>query len=388
MKNVISALVSVSLIFLVSCTDENGDASQSVNVDIQFQLEAPYDTLNLNGIEVAIENKEKGYSLKAVSNEFGELSIEDVEKGSYVISCSHLYEGGMIDLALNGSAEVVFTEDESMVLNLVVAKIQSQGAGLIIKEYYYSGSYKPDSTKYFDDKFIELYNNGASTVYLDSILLVEHGSYGTAPSLWLDIIETSITGRSVWSFPGENIKVAAGESVIVAVDGLNHKSDTLGNVNSPVNLGSANYEFFATKNNKDLDYAAHNLIKQLWIYEGTEFSFHPNGGSAMALVKIKEGNLDTYVENNLIRTAGKEYAVFPNDWVIDAVETCLPHKINKRFHVSLDAGVAINQSGSWSGKGIRRKIADVIDGRVVYQDTNNSSNDFLTDVVPSPGVHE
>jgi hypothetical protein len=40
----------------------------------------------------------------------------------------------------------------------------------------------------------------------------------------------------------------------------------------------------------------------------------------------------------------------------------------------------------WSGKSIRRKVTKIENGRPYYQDTNNSTNDFLLDQPLKPGV--
>lgn len=45
-------------------------------------------------------------------------------------------------------------------------------------------------------------------------------------------------------------------------------------------------------------------------------------------------------------------------------------------------------SSAYSGKSLRRKVIAINNGRVVYKDTNNSSEDFiLGGQTPTPGTH-
>ena len=40
----------------------------------------------------------------------------------------------------------------------------------------------------------------------------------------------------------------------------------------------------------------------------------------------------------------------------------------------------------YNGKGFTRKVAETINGRVVYKDTNNSAEDFEAEAIPTPGA--
>jgi hypothetical protein len=77
----------------------------------------------------------------------------------------------------------------------------------------------------------------------------------------------------------------------------------------------------------------------------------------------------------------------PWSWIIDGVENARldDDGVFKRLKPSIDIGY-IQFRGSYEGVSIRRKVKEVINGRIVYQDTNNSSEDFLTNLEPNPGV--
>ena len=74
--------------------------------------------------------------------------------------------------------------------------IQVEGAGFVIKEFYYSGCLTPAGNNYTDDQFIEIYNNSADTLYADSLLIVEHESYGYEPNYW-SYMASVITSYSI-----------------------------------------------------------------------------------------------------------------------------------------------------------------------------------------------
>lgn len=69
------------------------------------------------------------------------------------------------------------------------------------------------------------------------------------------------------------------------------------------------------------------------------------------------------------------------DWVIDGVE-CVVSASNakKRIHNNIDAGFTYIPTKNL-GNSVHRKVDEIVDGRIIYMDTNNSSEDF--EVVPN-----
>ena len=73
--------------------------------------------------------------------------------------------------------------------------------------------------------------------------------------------------------------------------------------------------------------------------------------------------------------------MIPKDWVIDGVECVVSaSSANKRIPNNIDAGFTYIQTKNL-GNSVCRKIDEIIDGRIIYVDTNNSSEDF--EVVPN-----
>jgi hypothetical protein len=73
--------------------------------------------------------------------------------------------------------------------------------------------------------------------------------------------------------------------------------------------------------------------------------------------------------------------MIPSSWILDGVETFDRETKNKRLPASVDASYALmTNDHRYMGKTIHRKVDETATaaagGRIVYMDTNNSSNDF------------
>ena len=91
------------------------------------------------------------------------------------------------------------------------------------------------------------------------------------------------------------------------------------------------------------------------------------------------------IEPNSTKT--QRNLMIPSDYLLDAVEIW-DAKDPQQLHLLLskdDSGQA--PVTGFAGKSIRRKVTKVENGRAYYQDTNNSTNDFLTEQPLTPGVH-
>ena len=97
-------------------------------------------------------------------------------------------------------------------------------------------------------------------------------------------------------------------------------------------------------------------------------------------------NSDNFmIEPNSTKT--QRNLMIPSDYLLDAVEIWDATE-SQQLHLLLskdDSGQAAVTG--FAGKSIRRKVTKVENGRAYYQDTNNSTNDFLTGQPLTPGVH-
>lgn len=394
MKRVL--FVVISFLVLGSCLKEPDFHSYKVDLVVDFGDEFPQE--QKAGAKVVLFNQAKAYKIEAVTDQNGKVHFSMVEPGFYTITVSHSYSSESKIFYYNGQKNI---EVFGNITDSVKASGSSTGA-FVIKEIYYSGSTTPAGKPYSGDQYLEIFNNTSEIQYADGISVLEHDSYATGENIWKSIADSIVVGL-IWTVPGNGneVPVLPGKSIILARDGINHRDDPNGNPQSPVNLGKADFEFFVFKEKiEDVDSpGVANLIEDFFSIRTNDIAFHTKGGSALAIAKLPVKTTEerkAYINKNLVSKATATgsntnyYAKIANEHVIDAVEVTWDeaHAIYKRFPPQLDAGYTYVASGSGSGKCIRRKIKEITDGRVIYQDTNNSTEDFLKDVDPRPKIYE
>ncbi len=385
-------IISVVLIFS-SCMKDPEFNAYNVEFNIPTNVEITLESIV--GAKVFLNNVEKKYSQEAIVDAEGNVKFTMVEPGFYTATMSHQYEDGLNNSNLNAMFEFsVFAEVKE-----TLPVILSTSNPLIIKEFYYSGTKTPANKSYYEGQYIEIYNNSAVVQYADGLSIVEHESTGTKTNIW-EFLPDDIVVKMIWTIPGDgdDVPINPGESIVIARDAFDHKSDPLGNPLSSVDLGNADFEFWVDHpSGRDIDNpAVPNMLEELFTFRGIDVTFGVSGTSAIALARISNDATERadYINNHLIRkpesTSTRLYCTLEKSLIVDAVEVIRDEARAqyKRFSPDLDAGYTYIIAGSKSGKCIRRKVKYVVDGRVVYQDTNNSTVDFEKDVDPKPWIYE
>lgn len=380
-------------LFLASCMEREPDYhiyTLDLVADFRDDIPSEYKA----GAKVVLDNLTKNYSFTAFTNDSGEVHFDMLEPGFYSATVVHSFSYAGSAYFVNGLKLLDVFSSISDSLELVT----SQTNAFIIKQYYYSACLTPAGNQYTSDQFVEIYNNSALTQYADGISLIEHESYSLEENYWT-FLEDTIVARMIWTIPGDgdDYPMEPGQSIVIARDAINHQDDSLGNPLCPVNLEDAEFEFWVDHTSgDDLDAPkSDNMIENLFTFRGTDVVFHTRGGSAIALALIPgtQEEKQTFVDNHQIlkvTSSTRYYGKVPNEYILDAVEVTWDeaHAIYKRFPLELDAGYTYVAAGSKSGLCVRRKVQEIVDGRYIYQDTNNSTEDFLKDVVPKPWVNE
>lgn len=391
------AAIIALLLLLGSCLKEPDYHSYQLALTVDFGADFPQD--QRNGAKVTLINQTKNYTFEAETDKNGKVQFSALEPGFYSVAVSHSFSAGDKKHYYNGQQNIDILGDKT---ESVEAR-ESLFSAFVIKEIYYAGSVTPAGKIYYADQYLEIFNNTSEVQYADGISVLIHEASNAGTNMWAYIKDT-IVAETIWSIPGngKQVPVAPGKSIVIAQDGINHRDDPKGNPLSPVNLGNADFEFYDYKpKTTDVDSpTVPNLIED---YSGNEaikeVTYVVGGGSAIAIAKIPGNTAEerkAYIKKNLIAkpsSSGTNKTCFPkiaNKYILDAVETVKDeaHGIYKRFSPELDAGYTYVASGSRSGKCVRRKIKEIVSGRVVYQDTNNSTNDFLKDVDPKPKIYE
>jgi hypothetical protein len=95
----------------------------------------------------------------------------------------------------------------------------------------------------------------------------------------------------------------------------------------------------------------------------------------------------TYINSAGTVTAKSTYSI-PNSWIVDGVNNSVSSKFAHTLTSAGDGGWTsvgtIDKDPTRFGKSVRRKVTgQMTNGKNLYQDTNNSSNDFVKDSQPS-----
>lgn len=166
----------------------------------------------------------------------------------------------------------------------------------------------------------------------------------------------------------------------MAINAVNHEQ----RASHSVNLAVADYAFWDADLTKE-EVPAPGVVPLLKFWkEGTSTAFSVSQtGPAMILFKIKGTSATEYAGDpgNLMKDPAKpnlntRYLMIPSDWVIDGVECVISRaQANKRLTTNVDAGFIFMENQN-EGLAVVRKIESVEGGRIIYRDTNNSSEDF------------
>ena len=378
---------------LTSC--EKG--AQLYDVTITVEYPEGYGTTLAVGVDVQVENTISGQEFNLVTNSLGLAAIK-LEEGMYKISAAQETN----DFYLNGITENLTVQPTGANTWEIHMVASSKKGGLVFKEIYYTGSKTESGGNYYSDQFHEIYNNSDEIIYLDGLCIGLTLPLGSTASTWVNpdgsIMDRIPTTFHALMFPGtgQQYPIQPRTSVVLAMDAINHQTDPLGNPLSPVNMANAQFETFIEAPGKDTDAPqAANLIVMYTTAASMVDWLHSVFGQGVILYRLPTGlDWGTFVANpaNFMTqpgsTSSTQYLMVHKDWVIDGVECNRPEddKRFKRLPTSVDAGMVWSLA-TYNSKSVRRKAEKILDGKVIYKDSNNSSNDFVNNLTPTPFVH-
>ncbi len=388
-------LVLTFSLLIINCQD---DVTPSYNLDLTILFPDGFTATSIpDGVTVKAVNIQTGRETTSPLLASGVASFLLVE-GTYDFSTSFEVVDGDDSYAFNMLlAGYSLMKESSATAELIMA---NNSGGFIFKEIYFSGSKTPEDKNYYADQFHEIYNNSGETLYADGLCLGVLKATSSKPCVWTKedgtLMDEMATTYHLWRVPGNGTDhpVLPGESILIAHDGIDHKTDENGNPNSPVNLENADWETYVEISGKDLDAPGVPNLTMMYTSSTTMMDWlHSVFGAGVILFNLPDWESYVADANNFKTTPGssstKEYLMIHKDMVIDAVEIVRfdEEKRNKRIPAELDAGYTYLEGGTYCSKSIRRKAKMIVEGRVIYKDTNNSSEDFLHDLDPTPGVH-
>ncbi|MDR0541887.1 MAG: DUF4876 domain-containing protein [Dysgonamonadaceae bacterium] len=383
MKKYFSILIPAVL--LTAC--EEPEKVAPVTVSVNIQLPEVFDEFKPEQYKVEFVNF-NDKSIVVDSAKVGEIVTIKILPGIYTITAKAEKQSGQDEFLYTGSLvnENVILEGSSYTIDLQVV-LQSD---LIFKELFYAGSRTPSNASYFRDQFYELYNNSESTLYLDGLVfgtLFTNVATANLPTWDLPNAENYVFYQWAWQIPGSghDYPLLPGESVVLAQWATNHTVAAL-NPNS-INLSTSEFEGFITTNNIITDEPAINLNL---IYRTSSFASMPQWLSSVfgcAYAFFFPDETTDLSPNALVTQVGNstQGLPVPVGKIVDAVELVdNAEKVQlKRVPKILDAG-ATYVGLNYNGKSVSRKVKETkADGRKIYRDTNNSTDDFEIQDTPA-----
>ncbi len=239
----------------------------------------------------------------------------------------------------------------------------SRTSDLVINEIYYAGPL--NKSFYFYDQYVELYNAGNDTVYLDGMILCRARQFHRADMDEVDFMQAIY----VYQFPGEPLTgreypLAPGAFSVIAQDAFDHSKY----IPTAVDMSGADWEFFNPYAG-DWDGPAPNVNNAI-PGNGTDFMINVVHNAII----LADGS-DYY--NGEVSDHDYQYIHIPLSTVLDAVEYSRNPEKQKEITLRVDAGFAGVGIGKYTGKSTERRQAGF--------DTNNSSLDFVNLDTPTPG---
>mgnify|MGYP003294150590 CR=1 FL=1 len=400
-------LIAITLLSNVSCDKFNEADEAEETAPLEVSITVDIDVPNMassEGLVVKVVNNAEGYSYK---KEFtGEhVSVKDVIPGIYTISVSGTAKDTSgAEYYINGNSV-----NQALYDDIVNVKINLQGlkvSPLVFKEIYYCGSRPPVGFSYFRDQFYEIYNNSNEVQYLDGVYMAHLYPTNATRELpvWPEADANKYCyGERVWKFhgTGKDYPLQPGESAVVAQFAANHKLEIY-NPNSPVDCSHAEFEF----NMNNANFPDQPAIDMVHVYNNGKAEMGsapqyltPVFGSAYAIFRVPADEKwdpvnDMSLQADDLSTSEEEHkARIPIKYILDAVEAVNDDSYTdaKRIPAVLDAGVT-TVGAIYCSLAVARKVSLTDDGEImrrsngaiIFQDTNNSTEDFERGVVPEP----
>ena len=196
------------------------------------------------------------------------------------------------------------------------------------------------------------------------------------------------------AFPGsgQEYPLQPGQSIVLANNAVDH-TGLAGDGNHCPDLSKAEWEVYFENVKGEIDYPAKNV--EVIFQNNDHMKAWGMGffGRGYVLARLPQGMTPQQFaadKANIMTTPGTtskmEFLMGPSKYVLDAVDIWDGSE-TEHYGVFLpkDDAQGVFASDAWQGKSIRRKVTKIENGRAYYQDTNNSSVDFINNQPLTPG---
>lgn len=423
-------LIAVLLIG-TSCSDSDDD-NKYQTYDVTVKLAYPDDYTPVAEVNVTLVNKGTTATYTGVTNASGEATFK-VATGAYLVTATENRAVNGNSYVLNGQLNFTVGDNWISTTPVELTMKASKSGQIIIKELYTGGCKKNDGkTTFINDAYVILYNNSNIKLTLENTALgiaTPYNSIGTNNyyqdgKLSYEAEGWIPAGAAIWYFKNP-VSIEAGEQIVIALKNAVDNTTTYTN-----SINFANSEYYCTYDVSGqytnvssypspasviptsrylsvATYAAGNAWP-ISISSPTFFIFNTEGTTPSAFA-ADATKIDAY------SSALKSLKV-PVEWILDGVEVFQQgnNDNKKRLTANVDAGYVtmVNVNGYTIYRNVDREATEAIEGnaenlvydyslgtsdiangstdpsgidaeasikngaRIIYKDTNNSTNDF------------
>lgn len=396
--------VLAAVLAFTSCSDD--ESITKTQASFIISMPDGYNDITIKSQELKLKNLSTGQTLTLTN-------FNDVEVAEGLYDCTYsadvAYEVENVDGEtaemegyLTGSSQNTEITGSSRQLTISTFLTQKENDDFIFEEIFFSGTLRSSGLQYYGDGYFKIYNNTDHVLYADGLAFCETKFKSTQYFDYSpDIRKDTMTIWSLYVIPGtgHDHPVQPGQSLIICDTGIDHRT---ANPNS-FDLSAADFEWYdvSTKpSHMDIDSETVPNLDKWYCYTLSFYVLHNRGFTSFALARIpidKEEYLKNYkytYNYTMYLPAGtfpmqQEAYKMPNSWIVDGVNCSVEsQRVWNLLPPSVDAGWThcgyIDHDESRYFRSVRRKMLYLNeDGTMKLKDTNNSTEDFNTECIPS-----
>jgi hypothetical protein len=415
------------LLFAASCEK---DQEPVRTFDVTVQLAYPDGFEPAEGVAVTLRNVNTDATTEAQTDETGTAKFT-VIAGAYEASATEKRNIGGKSYLFNGlRAGIAITDVWTGTDIIKIVLTPSETKQIVIKEFYHGGVKKPDGSNFQFDKYVILYNNSEEVASLQNVCLAMV-TPPTAIATNKDYIDGVLfyeaegwvpAGTGIWTFQND-VRLEPGKQAVVVINGAIDNTLTV-----PASINFAHPEYYVTyapelytatnyhpapsevipTSHYLKGYKLPGVTSTAWapaVNSPAFFIFSPEGVTPDAFAN-DASTIDLYGGSD-----SQARQKVPVDWVIDGLEVFTAANQLKRLTATVDAGFILftNYLGHTHYRNVDKDATEAIPAnagklvynyslgidaehtdpsgidaeasirngaRIIYKDTNNSTNDF------------
>jgi len=433
MKYISYIILLTSYLFLAACSDNHEVTLDDISMgDVAITLTGVINSAE--DFEVTLRNTQTNALFTGKTNSEG-IATFHVTPGLYEATASKQELTGNTYYIYNGtSGQIVVSKDERTTVSLEMKRAKT--SQIVIKELYNGGCMKDDGVTFFQyDKCLILYNNTAQQAQLHNLCIgfcapanaqATNRNYDSNGKLTYEAEGFIPVWNGIWYFPN-TLTIEPYSQVVVNICGAIDNTQT---ITASVNYANADYycmydpesgyyntNYYPTPS---VVIPTSHYLKAVVIGLGNGWPFS-NTSPALVVFQIPQGQTprDYCTNTENIWYSGGEVkqvnacAKVPNEWIIDAIEVysaAYKEGSNKRLTADIDAGYVwlTHQHGHTLYRNVDLQATEALEdnagklvynyqkgfgystdpstidaeaslrngAHIIYQDTNNSTNDF------------